>query len=237
MLSVRRAIYLRGGNKKNDADLRHSDGCLVSKLPEGRDWFYEIKWHGYRALLIKDGKRVEIRSRNDKNLTTTYSTIAAAVASLDAEQAVIDGEIVAMDAEGRPSFQALQHRGSDQGHRIAFHAFDVLHLNGVGLTGKSLTERRKLLVQTLGKRITRESLELPGSADDVVKAARDAGLEGVIAKRRECVAIESSAPETDADAVDCWLPLRPSLVPRSLGLSLYRRSICAVNWFDPFLKR
>jgi bifunctional non-homologous end joining protein LigD len=61
----------------------------------------------------------------------------------------------------------------------------VLHLNGLDLTGKPLTERRKPLAQTLGKGIIRESLELPGSADDVVKAARDAGLEGVIAKRRD----------------------------------------------------
>jgi bifunctional non-homologous end joining protein LigD len=158
---------------------------LVSKLPDGPDWLYEIKWDGYRALLIKDGKRAEIRSRNDKNLTTTYPAISAAVLSLDAEQLVIDGEIVALDPEGRPSFQALQHRGSHQGHRIAFHAFDVLHLNGRDLTTQPLTKRRELLAQTLGKGIIRESLELPGSADDVVNAARDAGLEGVIAKRRD----------------------------------------------------
>jgi bifunctional non-homologous end joining protein LigD len=158
---------------------------LVNKLPEGRDWLYEIKWDGYRALLIKDGKRVEIRSRNDKHLTTAYPTITGAAASLDVEQVVIDGEIVALDAEGRPSFQALQHRGSHQGHRIAFHAFDVLHLNGRDLATQPLTKRRELLAEILDEGVFRESLELPGSAADVVKAARDAGFEGVIAKRRD----------------------------------------------------
>ena len=85
---------------------------VVKTLPEGDDWIYELKFDGYRALIIKDKRRVEIRSRKNKVLTEMYPGIAAAGLRLNANQAVVDGEIVALDAKGRPSFQALQHRGS-----------------------------------------------------------------------------------------------------------------------------
>ena len=104
---------------------------LVDRLPEGPEWLYEVKFDGYRALLIKNGDRVEIRSRNDKNLTTTYPGIAAAARRLDARQATVDGEVVAVDANGRPSFQALQHRSGHAGYTIVFYAFDLLHLDGM----------------------------------------------------------------------------------------------------------
>jgi bifunctional non-homologous end joining protein LigD len=79
------------------------------RLPEGDDWAYELKFDGYRALIIKDGQQVELRSRKDKNLAGMYRGIAAAGRRLKADQAVVDGEIVALDAQGSPSFQALQH--------------------------------------------------------------------------------------------------------------------------------
>ena len=88
---------------------------VVTKLPEGTDWSYEVKFDGYRALLLKDGERLQIRSRNDKDMTLTYPSVAAAGRCLVARQAVVDGEIVAVDANGRPSFQALQHRGAHSG--------------------------------------------------------------------------------------------------------------------------
>jgi len=103
---------------------------VVKKLPEGDDWIYELKFDGYRALILKDRERVEIRSRKNKHFTTMYPGIAASGSRLDADQAVVDGEIVALDAQGSPSFQALQHRGSHPGHQIVFYAFDLLHLDG-----------------------------------------------------------------------------------------------------------
>jgi ATP-dependent DNA ligase len=85
----------------------------VKKLPEGDEWLYELKWDGYRALLIKDGEHVQIRSRNDKDLTAMYPGIATAGRRQKIKQIVLDGEIVALGEDGRPSFQALQHRSSD----------------------------------------------------------------------------------------------------------------------------
>src|SRR3954465_7066211 len=98
---------------------------LVQSLPDGDDWIYEVKLDGYRALLIKHGDRVHLRSRNDKDLTAAYPSVRDAGLRLPAQAAVIDGEIVAVDGQGRPSFQALQHRAANRAFAIAFYAFDL----------------------------------------------------------------------------------------------------------------
>jgi bifunctional non-homologous end joining protein LigD len=159
---------------------------VVKALPEGDEWLYEVKWDGYRALLIKDGRQVQVRSRNDKNLTRMYPTVAAAGLRLKAEQIVLDGEIVALGPDGRPSFQALQHRGSHTKHEIVFYAFDVLSLNGRDLTADPLTKRREQLPKIItADSVVRLSQDLPGSVADIIKTLRAAGVEGVIAKRKE----------------------------------------------------
>ena len=158
----------------------------VQKLPEGDEWLYELKWDGYRALLIKDGEDVQIRSRNDKDLTGMYPGIATAGRRQKIKQIVLDGELVALGEDGRPSFQALQHRSSHQKHQIFFYAFDVLHADGEDLTGERLDVRRARLPALVSTdAVLRLSQDLPGSAADIVKALRAAGIEGVIAKRRD----------------------------------------------------
>src|SRR6266446_5642527 len=117
----------------------------VKKLPEGDEWLYELKWDGYRALLIKDGEDVQIRSRNDKDLTAMYPGIAAAGRRQKIKQIVLDGELVALGEDGRPSFQALQHRSSHEKHQIVFYAFDVLYADGQDLTAERLEVRRARL--------------------------------------------------------------------------------------------
>jgi bifunctional non-homologous end joining protein LigD len=157
----------------------------VVTLPEGEQWFYEVKLDGYRALIVKDGDRVRLISRNQKDLTRTYSSVSAAAAKLKAQTLVLDGEIVAVDAHGRPSFQALQHRAAHAGHVVVFYAFDLLHMDGKDLTQRPLSERRRLLPAVLAKSGILLSQELPGTASQVAEAVRQLGLEGVIAKRRD----------------------------------------------------
>jgi bifunctional non-homologous end joining protein LigD len=160
----------------------------VTDLPEGPDWLYELKLDGYRALVIKGRERVQIRSRNDKDLTRMYPRLAVEAQKLKTQQVVLDGEIVALGAEGRPSFQALRHRGSNPKHQIVFYAFDVLHVNGRDVTGEPLTKRRARLSAIVGKSTTlRLSQELPGRAEEIVAGVRAAGLEGVIAKRKDYI--------------------------------------------------
>jgi hypothetical protein len=117
-----------------------------------------------------------------------YPTLTAAALHLEAERAVIDGEIVALGPDGRPSFQALQHRGSSPGHQIVFYAFDVLHADGRDVTDEPPMKRRARLASIVGEHSTlRLSQFLPGTAADVVAALRAAGLEGVIAKRKDSI--------------------------------------------------
>src|SRR5688572_14410979 len=158
---------------------------IVTKLPEGDRWLYEVKWDGYRAITVKTGDHVEIRSRNNKDLTAAYPTAASEVRKLKAQTAVIDGVIVAVDSSGRPSFQALQHRSARTDHQIVYYAFDVLHLDGEDRTRQPLERRRALLPRVLKASGVLCSLELPGTTAAVIKAVGDLGLEGVIAKRRD----------------------------------------------------
>ena len=158
---------------------------VVQALPEGDEWIYEVKFDGYRALLLKDGPRVQLRSRNNKDLTRTYPPIREAAVRLNADSAVLDGEIVAVDAKGHPSFQALQHRAAHPGYAIVFYAFDVIYLDGHDLTRLPLEERKARLPEVVDGSGILLSHALPGTAAQVIDAVQRLGLEGVIAKRKD----------------------------------------------------
>ena len=158
---------------------------LTDTLPEGDRWMYELKFDGYRALLIKTHDRIALRSRNDKDLTATYPDIEAAARKLRAQTAILDGEIVALDANGRPSFQALQHRAAHRHYAIVFYAFDVLHLDGLELMREPLDARRRRLPAIVKGSGILLSQSLTGSAQHVIDAVSRIGLEGIVAKRRD----------------------------------------------------
>ena len=158
---------------------------VVDVLPEGEQWIYEVKFDGYRALLLKDGGHVQIRSRNDNNLTATYPQITVAASRLKAETVLLDGEIVALDTKGRPSFQALQHRSAHRDYAIVFYAFDLLQLNGETLTRLPLVERRKRLPDVVKGSGILLSEPLRGTPAQVIQAVSQLGLEGIVAKRKD----------------------------------------------------
>jgi hypothetical protein len=105
-------------------------------LPEAANWLYELKLDGYRALAINSAGRVQLRSRNDNDFSVRYPAIIKALASLPSET-VIDGEVVALDESGRPSFNILQNYGSSKGP-ILYYVFDVLVLAGWDVMGMPL---------------------------------------------------------------------------------------------------
>jgi len=171
--------------------------CRTGPLPaDDGDWAYEFKWDGVRAVLYVEGGRVRIVSRNDRDVSVAYPEVRALGEALGSRQAVLDGEIVALDEQGRPSFGVLQQRihinEAARARRLAeqvpatFMAFDVLHLDGRPTVGLPYDERRELLA----------SLALDGphwntppaftgvAGSDVMAAAVERGLEGVVAKRR-----------------------------------------------------
>ena len=155
-------------------------------LPEGPEWTYELKLDGYRALAIKTTRRVQLRSRNDNDFTDRYPAIVDALARLP-DKSVIDGEIVALDASGRPSFNTLQNQGSGTAP-VFYCVFDVLALNGRDLTGEPLEVRRDLLQARVLPKLRepiRHATELQGSVTELLNAVRSYGFEGLIAKRRD----------------------------------------------------
>jgi bifunctional non-homologous end joining protein LigD len=158
----------------------------ATALPEGPLWTYEVKWDGYRALAIKDGRRVQLLSRNQKDLTPDYPSVVKAVSTVRTSTVVLDGEIAAIDEHGRPSFQALQHRGTG-GLAIVYYVFDVLRIGHESLLRQPLEARReRLRLAVLGSSVLL-SEPLPGSADRIEREIRKLGLEGVVAKRRDSV--------------------------------------------------
>jgi ATP-dependent DNA ligase len=117
--------------------------ALVSTLPEGSDWTYEVKLDGYRAIGVRSSDETILYSRNHKNFNKRFPQIAEALGDLPAHT-VVDGEVVALDESGRPDFHRLQHFTAEAS-RIHYFVFDLLILKGHDLTQLPLTERRKLL--------------------------------------------------------------------------------------------
>jgi bifunctional non-homologous end joining protein LigD len=142
------------------------------------------KFDGYRALAINSAGRVQLRSRNDNDFSVRYPAIVRALAHLPSES-VIDGEVVALDQSGRPSFNILQNYGSSKGP-ILYYVFDVLVLAGRDVTGMPLSARRELLdrhiLSKLGEPI-RESPELKAGLKDLVGSVRAQGFEGLVPNR------------------------------------------------------
>jgi ATP-dependent DNA ligase len=142
-------------------------------------------YDGYRAIAFKTGGKVRLRSRNDKDFAARYRAIVAGLAGLP-DDTVIDGEIVALDEDGRPSFNALQNYGSPD-TPLLYYVFDVMVLAGRDLRPETLEVRRNLLerrVVPLLAEPVRYSGDLQASLRDLIHSVKAHGLEGLVAKRR-----------------------------------------------------
>jgi DNA ligase D-like protein (predicted ligase) len=151
-------------------------------------WEYELKLDGYRAIAFKTGGKVHLRSRNDNDFASRYAAVTVALRALP-EETVVDGEIVALDEAGRPSFNALQNRGSS-GAPVIYYLFDVLILAGRDVMREPLSVRRDLLERSLLPGLAeplRVSPVLKAALPDLIASVRAQGLEGLVAKRRDSV--------------------------------------------------
>jgi bifunctional non-homologous end joining protein LigD len=158
----------------------------TDKLPEGKEWLYELKFDGYRALAIKSGGRVQLRSRNDNDFTARYTSIAGALSGLP-DNTALDGEVVALNADGKPSFNMLQNYGS-AGVPLIFFVFDLLLLNGKDVMAEPVVKRRELLEKRVLPKLSepvRYSPELKASLKELIQSVKAQGLEGLVAKRRD----------------------------------------------------
>jgi ATP-dependent DNA ligase len=160
--------------------------CLaVEKLPEGPAWQYEVKLDGYRAIGVRTKAGVELWSRNKRDFSPRFPNVARALEALPVET-VLDGEIVAVNGDGLPSFSSLQNFGNDAA-AILFYAFDAPVLAGADLRNKPLATRREMLRELISKLsdTIRFSETFDASAWELIAAVRSNGLEGVVAKRRD----------------------------------------------------
>jgi bifunctional non-homologous end joining protein LigD len=165
--------------------------------PREQQFGFEVKWDGIRTVLYSDHGHMDLRGRNGTDFTPRYPEVRELARSLGSRRVVLDGEIVAFDDEGRPSFERLQsrmHLASDSAVRrrmkdipATYVIFDLLYLDGHTTTGLSYEERRRLL----------EQLELEGSAwrtpayhrgegKALLAATRELGIEGIVAKKLDC---------------------------------------------------
>jgi len=160
--------------------------CLaVAKLPDGAGWVYEIKLDGYRAIAISSHGKLNLYSRKRKSFNRQYPYIVEALNDLPQDTAV-DGEIVALDDSGRPNFNQLQHSRS-QASRICYFVFDLPVYQNRDLTQLPFMERREILKAVLKFKSPRIRIAdyFETSAEVMLQGAREQGLEGVVAKRKD----------------------------------------------------
>ena len=182
------------GKEQNWLLIRRSDGeeaapatdyrpmlaTLVAEPPAGDGWLFEVKFDGYRALAYVHGGVCRLRSRNGNDLTSRFAAVADAVArAVEGGDAVVDGEVCALDDRGRPSFSAMQQGSA----RLVFYAFDLLEADGTTLLELPLEQRRTRLAEVIrpgGQVLVSEAFD-DGKA--LLRAAEEQGLEGIMAKR------------------------------------------------------
>jgi len=147
-------------------------------------WSYQLKLDGYRAIAFKTGGKVHLRSRNDNDFSDRYPTVVTGLSKMP-NDTVIDGEVVALDDDGRPSFNALQN--FTPGTRIVYYVFDVLVLEGRTVMGETLEMRQELLERKVLASLAepvRYTGELNAGLRDLIHSVKTQGLEGLVAKRR-----------------------------------------------------
>jgi bifunctional non-homologous end joining protein LigD len=163
---------------------------------DDRKWAYEIKWDGVRGIAYVDGGRLRLEARSGRDITSRYPELRELGRALAGRQAVLDGEVVAFDADGRPSFQKLQgrmHLTSEHAVRrlsqsdpVHYVVFDLLWLDGRSLMELPYSERRELLMELgLNGPTWRTPANHVGDGAAMLEASRAQGLEGIIAKRLE----------------------------------------------------
>jgi len=167
----------------------------VAKAFDDSDWLFEIKWDGYRAVAFIDDGRVRLVSRNQNDLTAQFAELGRLPQFVSAQRAILDGEIVALDDEGRPSFSLMQQRtGFHPGKRslqrregvpVIYYAFDLLYLDGLDLRHVALEQRKQLLKDQIKVgEVIQFSDHYAEKGLDLFKAAKQRGLEGIVAKKR-----------------------------------------------------
>jgi DNA ligase D-like protein (predicted ligase) len=160
----------------------------TDSLPSGDQWLYELKLDGFRAIAFKRDGSAHLRSRNDNDFSVRYARVFNALAKLP-NDTVIDGEILALDESGRPSFNALQNFGSGAA-AVVYYVFDVMILGGRDVMREPLEARRDLLERKVLPKLPEPIRYAPALDADLpvlIESVKAQGFEGLVAKRRTSI--------------------------------------------------
>ena len=177
------------------SEIRPMLASIIEKPFDDPNWLFEIKWDGYRAVAFIDNEKTRLLSRNHNDLLPRYPELRNLPKFVKAKTAILDGEVVVLDDNGRPSFSLMQQRTGIRHHGrqaspnadlpILYYVFDLLYLDGFDLRRVALEERKRLLSEVLGsEEIIRYSDHYPGQGSALFEAAKQKGLEGIVAKKR-----------------------------------------------------
>ncbi len=181
------ALAHQGKKARFPAALSPMLATLTEAPFDGEDWEYEIKWDGYRALAFLNGKKTELRSRNNKSFNERFYPVYDALLRWNIH-AVADGEVVVVNDEGIAAFASLQNWRSEADGTLLYYVFDLLWLDGHNLTALPLSERKKILKALIpDDDIIRMGITVRNKGIDFFNTAREIGLEGIMAKRSDSV--------------------------------------------------
>ena len=157
---------------------------LTTKAFSDADWLFEIKWDGYRVQAVVDDGKVRAWTRSLKDAETYFPGLLRPPTWIDARQAIVDGEVVALDDAGRPDFSLLQERtGEKHAPNLVYQAFDLLYLDGRLLLDVALEDRKRLLKSVLEPHPrVRFTAHVEGEGETFHEAAKAQDLEGIVAK-------------------------------------------------------
>lgn len=188
---------------------------LVDQVPTGTNWLHEVKYDGYRTLIAVGGGKAKAFTRTGLDWSDRFAPIVEAAAATVLQPALIDGEVVALDARGRPSFQALQASLKEGTGTLAYFAFDLLSLDGEDLTDRSNLDRKAALAKLL------EGVPAPihysdhivGHGEKLFDSLCQEGMEGIVSKRAD-------APYRVGQRTKTWLKIK----------CLHRQEFVIVGW-------
>lgn len=191
---------------------------VAEKAFDDPNWTFEVKWDGYRAIAFIQNGSVKLISRNHNDLTHRYPELSVLTEHVKGKNVILDGEVVVLDKEGRSSFSLMQQRTGIRAHGrqaapnhelpIVYYAFDILYLDGYDLRRVTLEERKRVLQQALNQNaLVRYSEDYPERGNALFQVAKEEGLEGILAKKRNSCYEERRSSEwlkiKIAQTVDC----------------------------------
>lgn len=244
---VHRALALAMGGVMVEVAAARLQPMLCDRAPvslTNQGWFYELKLDGVRILAEKNGSTTELYYRSGRRATDSYPEIARAVSALAPERLLLDGEIIAFDAQGIPSFEELQHRIAPQPGKtanltpVAFVAFDVLSVSGASVMRLPLVKRRELLELLVPESglCTRFPVAI-GDGTALLEMCRARGMEGLVAKNPASIYVPG-------DRSAAWAKIKITRAADFVVIGFTKgevgkrrlRALCIASWEDGRLR-